>query len=200
MSEQLLPRRGTLAAEARLFLHLLATDPPAAGTRIRRGIGVLRARWLFRGCRCGERVNAMGHVCVQARGTVSLGGRVQFLGGMIPQELVCAEGAELSIGALSILNYGVSLRAERSIHLGERCLVASLVHVHDANRQGIAPIRIEDDVWIAHAAIIEPGVTIGTGSVVAAGSVVTADVPPLSLAKGNPARCTPLAPSERHSG
>ena len=50
------------------------------------------------------------------------------------------------------------------------------------------PIVIERNVWIAAGATIIGGVTIGENSVVAAGSVVTHDVPPNSLAGGNPAR------------
>jgi acetyltransferase-like isoleucine patch superfamily enzyme len=49
-------------------------------------------------------------------------------------------------------------------------------------------IRIEDDCWIAANSIILAGVTIGKGSVVAAGSIVTHDVPPYSVVAGNPAR------------
>lgn len=51
-----------------------------------------------------------------------------------------------------------------------------------------APIRIEDKVWIGMDTLILKGVTIGEGSVVAARSVVTKDVPPYSLVAGNPAR------------
>ena len=51
-----------------------------------------------------------------------------------------------------------------------------------------APIIIEDKVWIGMDALILKGVTIGEGSVVAARSVVTKDVPPYSLVAGNPAR------------
>ncbi len=49
------------------------------------------------------------------------------------------------------------------------------------------PVVIEDNVWIGARAIIMKGVTIGQGSVVAAGAVVTKDVPPFSIAAGNPA-------------
>jgi acetyltransferase-like isoleucine patch superfamily enzyme len=49
-------------------------------------------------------------------------------------------------------------------------------------------IKIEDDCWIAANSIILAGVTIGKGSVVAAGSVVTHDVPPYSVVAGSPAR------------
>lgn len=56
--------------------------------------------------------------------------------------------------------------------------------------QGVstAPIVIEDESWIGANAVIVPGVTIGKHSIVAAGSVVTRDVPPYSVVGGNPAR------------
>jgi maltose O-acetyltransferase len=172
-----------------------------ARERVRRAVGVVRARWLFRGCEIGPLVNALSHVRVEARGRVKLGERVQFWEGVIPQELVCAPEAELVVGAWSMFNYGVSLRARRSIRIGERCMFGALVQIDDTNRERSAPISIGDDVWVAHGAILEPGVTIGEGSVVAAGSVVTADVPPWSLAVGNPARCTPLTrPEQRADG
>jgi acetyltransferase-like isoleucine patch superfamily enzyme len=48
--------------------------------------------------------------------------------------------------------------------------------------------RIGNDVWIGHEAFILPGVTIGDGAVVAGRSVVTTDVPPYAIVRGNPAR------------
>lgn len=48
--------------------------------------------------------------------------------------------------------------------------------------------RVGHDVWIGYDALILPGVTIGDGAVVAAASVVTADVPPYAIVAGNPAR------------
>lgn len=51
-----------------------------------------------------------------------------------------------------------------------------------------APVVIEDRVWIGFNAIVLKGVTIGRGSVVAAGAVVTRDVPPFVIVGGNPAR------------
>ncbi len=51
-----------------------------------------------------------------------------------------------------------------------------------------APIFIEDDSWIGANVVVTAGVTIGKHCVVAAGAVVTKDIPPFSIAVGNPAR------------
>jgi acetyltransferase-like isoleucine patch superfamily enzyme len=63
---------------------------------------------------------------------------------------------------------------------------------HDVNdpysHTKLSPIVIKDNAWIATNSTILPGVTIGEGSVVAAGSVVTKNVPPYSVVAGNPAK------------
>jgi serine acetyltransferase len=86
-----------------------------------------------------------------------------------------------------------SLAKRNSIRIGDRTMFGSMVRVCDRGKAAAQPVVIGDDVWVAHGAIIEPGVTIGSGSVVAAGSVVSCDVPPRSLAIGNPARCLSLS-------
>lgn len=60
----------------------------------------------------------------------------------------------------------------------------------NVGRNGViaTPIVIEGNVWIAAGATIIGGVTVGENSVIAAGSVVTRDVPPNTLVGGNPAR------------
>jgi acetyltransferase-like isoleucine patch superfamily enzyme len=52
----------------------------------------------------------------------------------------------------------------------------------------VKPVTICDNVWIGVKAIVYPGVTIGEGAVVAAGSVVMNDVAPNTIVAGNPAR------------
>lgn len=190
---------GGIAREILRMGELLRTDRRAARRRLARVLGVLRASLLFRGCERGELVNALGFVRVVADGKVSVGDRVQFAGGMIPTELVCAKGGELLIGARCLLNYGVSVQATRSIRIGARCMFGSMTRIRDSDAGGASPIVIGDDVWLAYGVAIEPGVTIGEGSVVGAGSVVRSDVPPHSLASGNPALSVPLIGAPRGS-
>lgn len=58
------------------------------------------------------------------------------------------------------------------------------------SNQGVSTslIKVEDDVWIGANVVITKGITIGTHSIVAGGSVVTKDVPPQTIVAGNPAR------------
>ena len=81
------------------------------------------------------------------------------------------------------------------VNLAQGITVTALNHnFSDAEKrideQGVltAPVTIEDDIWIGANATILPGVSIGQHSVVAAGAVVTKDVPPHSLGAGVPAK------------
>jgi maltose O-acetyltransferase len=180
--------RRYFARELARAAALVVSDPRSGYRRTLRGVGIIRAAILFRSCECGELVNAMGHVRVMAEGKIRMGDRVQLAGGMIPTELLCWEGAELVVGAHTLLSYGVSVEAHASVRIGERCMFGSMARIRDGGGGAkSAPVVIGDDVWVAHGAIIEPGVTIGAGSVVSAGSVVRDDVPACSLAVGNPA-------------
>jgi acetyltransferase-like isoleucine patch superfamily enzyme len=55
-------------------------------------------------------------------------------------------------------------------------------------KESTAPIVVEDECWIGANAVLTAGVTIGKHSVIAAGAVVTKNIPPYSVAVGNPAR------------
>lgn len=161
--------------------------------KVRAAIDVLRAAWYLRGCELGRHVHAGGPVAVVNEGNVRIGDNAVFVGGMIPTGLVCAPGAELSIGAATIFNYGVCITAARSVTIGERCQFGSFVRIADRRGTVTAPVRIGDDVWIAHGATVAPGVRIGARSVVSAGTAVTEDVPEDTLAIGNPMRCMSLS-------
>jgi acetyltransferase-like isoleucine patch superfamily enzyme len=61
-------------------------------------------------------------------------------------------------------------------------------HPNNPGNVNTAPITIEDNVWISCKVCILKGVTIGKASIIGAGSIVTKDIPPFSLAVGNPAK------------
>ena len=111
-------------------------------------------------------------------------------------------GDHCSVQTGSILvGFGSTEESEGRIHIGNRVRIAPFVQMIAANHifadtersimeQGIEAhsITIEDDVWVAGRVIITAGVTIGRGSVIAAGAVVTKNVAPWSIMGGVPAR------------
>jgi acetyltransferase-like isoleucine patch superfamily enzyme len=109
-------------------------------------------------------------------------------------KLSVGNAAKLAIGRNSYINDGSSIFAQNSITIGQNCAISFGVTIIDDDYHGFglppysAPIVIEDDVWIGCNVTILKGVTIGRGSVVAAGAVVTKSCPPHSLLAGVPAR------------
>jgi acetyltransferase-like isoleucine patch superfamily enzyme len=109
--------------------------------------------------------------------------------------LECWRGATIRIGNGTYLNRNTEIVAARSVVIGRDCMIARDVLIMDTDQHalpgealGIAPVVIEDRVWIGARAIILKGVTIGRGSVVGAGAVVTKSLPPGSVAVGPAAR------------
>jgi len=87
------------------------------------------------------------------------------------------------------------IKIGNNVRIAPNCMMIAGNHVFDNPdipicKQGLIykPITIEDDVWVAGRVNIMAGVTIGKGSVIAAGSVVTHDVPPYSVVAGCPAK------------
>lgn len=165
---------------------------PVVSRWARHLVGLLRAAVYLRKCVRGRRVHAFGPVVVENHGTIRIDDRCYFIAGILPAELRCHSGAVLLMGEDCGLGQGVSIEAYHAVRIGRRTMLASMVRVCDRGPAGTAPISIGDDVWVAHGVIVEPGVSVGNGSVIAAGSVVTRDVPAGHLASGNPARSVPL--------
>ncbi|GAB1521131.1 hypothetical protein RhiTH_004222 [Rhizoctonia solani] len=126
---------------------------------------------------------------------------------LLRQLLKCKEDAQVAIVMPFFCEYGFNVIIEGDVFIGtgltigERTLIGPNVQIYTPvhplkpeERNGLKgaewakPIKIGKDCWIGGAAIICPGVTIGDGSTVGAGSVVTKDVEPRCLVAGNPAR------------
>ena len=87
------------------------------------------------------------------------------------------------------------VRIGNNVNLAQGITVTALNHNFDdttkrIDQQGVTTkaVTINDDVWIGANAVVLPGVTIGTHSVVAAGAVVSKDVPPYTIVAGVPAK------------
>ena len=131
------------------------------------------------------------------------GGKINIASGteVLHGALILTYGGDITIGSNCSINPYSILYGHGGLTIGNNVLIAGgsmLVpnnHVYEHRDRPIVlqgstskGIRVEDDVWIGHGCSILDGVTIGKGSVVAAGSVVNKDVPPYSIVGGVPAK------------
>jgi acetyltransferase-like isoleucine patch superfamily enzyme len=158
----------------------------------------LNARRHLRGAtRMGRRITLRGNPRVVNDGTMTFGERVRLDSTVAKLELVTLPGGHLEIGNNVFINYGSSLVSSVHVKVGDDCLIGTHVMVMDTDFHRVEdkawdisgkPIVLEDRVWLGNRAIVLKGVRIGHDSVVAAGSVVTSDVPPRTVVAGAPAR------------
>ena len=101
----------------------------------------------------------------------------------------------LSIGNGTYINRNALIICEQEVRIGRNCKISWDVIIMDSDLHPLnsetvenKPVHIHDKVWIGCRVIILKGITIGEGAVIAAGSVVTKDVPPYTIYGGNPAR------------
>lgn len=115
-------------------------------------------------------------------------------------------GKNITIGKDVFINSGCHFQDQGGIQIGDGALIGHNVVLatinHDLNpeenrKNHYAPITIGAHVWIGSNATILPGVTLGDWAVVAAGAVVTQDVPPRTVVGGVPAKVLKVIPEER---
>lgn len=182
-------------------------------------LGLLHYRWA--GVLCGANIRFLGLPIVSGAelGTIQIGDnasivsdpRATALGVRCPVILRClAPGAVLRIGADTGLS-GTTICAAVHVEIGKRCLIGADVmifdtdfHNHESSGRRYSPpkweliskpVRIGDDVFIGARSTIMKGVTIGDGSIIAAGSIVVSDVPSNCIAAGVPAKVLQSLPT-----
>ncbi len=112
---------------------------------------------------------------------------------------ICDNGRNIHVGDNFLANYHVTILDIREVNIGDNVMIGPNTLISTVNHPltpmgrrkhlGIAkPVTIGNDVWIGGNAVILPGVTIGDNCVIAAGAVVTKDVPSGTLVGGVPAR------------
>jgi len=129
--------------------------------------------------------------------------------------LIHPHSGKISLGESCYVGDGARIWSSESVCIGNRVLISHNVNIHDTDSHSIdanlrsqhfyaimttghpkenifdikaSPIAIDDDVWIGFNSTILKGVKIGKGSIIAACSVVTKDVPPNVIVAGNPAK------------
>lgn len=112
--------------------------------------------------------------------------------------IVVHDGGKLEIGKNLAMNASV-IQCASHISIGDNCLIGADILIQDTDFHPVLdengqakpiskPIQIGNKVWICAKATILKGVTIGDGAIIAAGTVVSKNVPAHSLVAGNPAR------------
>lgn len=166
--------------------------------------------YLFRKfCRLsgGLSVSASANVFVEKGGRIDIGKDCE-----ICALLSCKKGGILTIGSHTTIRGG-EIQCLRKVQIGDHVIISNNVTISDNNNHPTSPLKrvkmcesgfhstlwgwpesesapvvICGNVWIGARCTILKGVTIGEGAIVACDSVVTKDVPPFTIAAGNPAR------------
>lgn len=179
-------------------------------------IGLVVNRWRFPGLKVGLGVGVEGGAGFSYGAGVSFGDgtRIENSAGMIKigdgasfsrhVHLVSLPGGLLQVGARSVIQDHCRIYGD--VRIGRQCVfapnifISSGTHTFDVwpsipvrvQEQLVAddqrPVRIGDDCWLGVNVVVGRDVTIGRGCVIGANSVVTHDVPPYSVAAGNPAK------------
>ncbi|HEY9049612.1 MAG TPA: acyltransferase [Ohtaekwangia sp.] len=158
---------------------------------------LLAAKVYLRNCvKVGKFVTVHGKPLIQANGTIIIEDRVAIWSIFERTKLLVKATGTLRIGYGSRVN-GTHIAVAGNVTIGKFVRIAPYTLILDSDFHDLADhtaegkkgnIVIEDHVWVASRVTILKGVTVGEGSVIAAGAVVTKDVPPYSVVAGVPAK------------
>ncbi len=156
--------------------------------------------------KCGRNFVGDCHLpWVQGKGDIIVGDNVEISGKFnIVFASRFSDQPTLIIGDNSGIGHGCQFVVGNKITIGRNCNISGDCWIADSNghpsdpadrlarkppaADEVRPIVIGDGVWIGRSCLIFPGVKIGVGSIVSAGSVVRSHVPPFSVVAGNPAK------------
>jgi acetyltransferase-like isoleucine patch superfamily enzyme len=157
---------------------------------------VLARVYLRNANKVGKLVSVNGKPIIGNLGQMFFDDEVRIWSVIERTKLYTGKAGKLVVGRNSRLN-GVHIDARELVEIGDTVQIGPYTIIMDSDFHDLKdhskdgpskPIYIEDDVWIATRVTILKGVRIGKGSVIAAGAIVTKDVPPYCVAAGTPAR------------
>jgi acetyltransferase-like isoleucine patch superfamily enzyme len=158
---------------------------------------------LLRGIITRRKVNSCGKLfrvgrgvrILKKNGEINIGRKVQLHQGVKLSAWGTEGYTKINIGDNTAIGDRTEIHAGQAVNIGSNCNISWDVcimdrdyHKFNSPTEVIKPVTICDNVWIGCNVIVMKGVTIGEGAVVAAGSVVTRDVPAKTVVGGNPAR------------
>lgn len=100
-------------------------------------------------------------------------------------------GSHVTINGYTVIYAAGGVRIHDNVLIAANCVLTSVSHPTGAGERHqlvTAPIELMDNCWLGAGVVVLPGVTIGRNSIVAAGSVVTKDIPDNCMCAGSPAR------------
>lgn len=109
-------------------------------------------------------------------------------------DIILFKGAKLKLGKGSFINSDCKIRCHESITIGDHCAISHDFTIMDSDAhkindvKSVRPIVIGNHVWIGTRVTILKGVNVGDGAIIAAGAVVTKDVPANTMVAGVPAK------------
>ena len=159
---------------------------------------ILMAKFYLRNVtKLGKLVSIKNKPLIKANGKIYIGDNVRIWSFVNKTKLLVDKNGTLKIGENSRIN-SCHISVSNFVEIGKNVRIAPGVLILDSDYHLVenhfsedgknSPIIIEDDVWLAMRCIILKGVKIGKSSVVAAGSVVTKNVPPNCVVAGVPAK------------
>lgn len=161
----------------------------------------------------GDGVIVDDNVVLDAKGEGNRGitiGRESFIG---RNTILSCKGGDIELDERTVIGSNCDIMAAAPVRLGRDVLIGAYTYLvgggnYDLERTDVPinrsqrddsarGIRVADDVWIGTHVVVLDGVSVGGGSAVAAGSIVTDDVPGWSIAAGTPARVVRRRPQAR---
>ncbi len=159
---------------------------------------LISAKWYLRKCNeVGALVTTNGKPKIVNNGYIKIADGARIWSSINLTKIFVEKGGRLLIGKNSRIN-GAHISVSSEVNIGDNVRIAPYVLIMDDDYHDVedifgkqgkkAPIIIENNVWVATHAKILKGVTLGQGSVVATGAVVTKNVPPFTVVAGVPAK------------